>query len=77
MNCLNMVPNKNEGFPSNHLMQVKTFSLFQSRFSLWLAKDFVTEGLQPRVKLGNFLLSCEIIMSGLMKNCSFLYASEE
>ena len=40
-----MVLYKNERFPSNLSMQVKTFSLFQSTFSLWLAKDSVTEGL--------------------------------
>ena len=51
-------------------MQVKTFSFFQSWFSLWLAKESVTEGLQRRVKFGkccSWLISCEIIMSGLMK----------
>ena len=70
MNYLNMVLYKNERFLSNPLMQVKTFSLLQSKFSLWLAKDSVTEGLQPRVKFGkccSWLISCEIIISGLMK----------
>ena len=70
MNYLNMVLYKNERFLSNPLMQVKTFSLLQSKFSLWLAKDSVTEGLQRRVKFGkccSWLISCEIIMSGLMK----------
>ena len=42
MNFLNMVTHRNESLPSNPLMQVKTFSLFQSKFSLWLAKGFVT-----------------------------------
>ena len=70
MNYLNMVLYNNERFPFNPLMQVKTFSLFQSKFSLWLAKDWVTEGLQRRVKFGkccSWLISCEIVMSGLMK----------
>ena len=71
MNFLNMVTHRNESLPSNPLMQVKTFSLFQSKFSLWLAKVLswgrVKLGLQGRVKLGNSLFSCEIIMSGLMK----------
>ena len=65
-----MVLYKNERFLSNPLMQVKTFSLLQSKFSLWLAKDSVTEGLQRRVKFGkccSWLISCKIIMSGLMK----------
>ena len=65
-----MVLYNNERFPFNPLMQVKTFSLFQSKFSLWLAKDSVTEGLQRRVKFGkccSWLISCEIVMSGLMK----------
>ena len=47
MNYFNMVLHKNEKFPSNPFMQV-----FQSKFSLWLAKDLVTEGLQQRVKFG-------------------------
>ena len=70
MNYLNMILYKNERFPFSCLMQVKTFSLFQSKFSLWLAKDLVTEVLQRRVKLGkccSWLISCEIIMSSLMK----------
>ena len=70
MNYLNMVLYNNERFPFNPLMQVKTFSLLQSKFSLWLAKDSVTEGLQRRVKFGkccSWLISCKIIMSGLMK----------
>ena len=65
-----MVLYKNERFPFSPLMQIKTFSLFQSKFLLWLAKDSVTEGLQRRVKFGKcclWLISCEIIMSGLMK----------
>ena len=65
-----MVLYKNERFLSNPLMQVKTFSLLQSKFSLWLAKDSVTEGLQRRVKFGkccSWLISCKIIMSDLMK----------
>ena len=65
-----MVLYKNERFPFSPLMQVKTFSLFQSKFLLWLVKDSVTEGLQRRVKFGeccSWLISCEIIMSGLMK----------
>ena len=41
MNYLDIVLYKNERFPSNLLMQIKTFSLFQSKFSLWLAKDSV------------------------------------
>ena len=45
MNYLDIVLYKNERFPSNLLMQIKTFSLFRSKFSLWLAKDSVTEGL--------------------------------
>ena len=70
MSYLNMVLYKNERFPFSCLMQVKTFTLFQPKFSLWLAKDLVTEGLQGRVKLGkccSWLISCEIIMSNLMK----------
>ena len=70
MNYLNMALYKNERFPFNPLMVFKTFSLFLSKFSLWLAKDSVTEGLQERVKFGkccSWLISCEIIMSGLMK----------
>ena len=54
MNYLNMVLYNNERFPLISLMQVKRFSLFQSKFSLWLAKD-------------SWLISCEIIMSDLMK----------
>ena len=65
-----MVLYKNERFHFNPLMQVKTFSLSQSQFSLWLAKDSVTEGLQRRVKFGkccSWLISCEIVMSSVMK----------
>ena len=65
-----MVLYNNERFPFNPLMQVKTFSLFQSKFSLWLAKDWVMEGLQRRVKFGkccSWLISCEIVMSSVMK----------
>ena len=46
LSYLKMVLYKNERLPSNPHMQVKTFSLFQSKFSLWLAKDSIMEGLQ-------------------------------
>ena len=53
-----------KGSPSTLLCNLK------SKFSLWLANDSVTERLQRRVKFGkccSWLISCEIIMSGLMK----------
>ena len=58
-------------YPPTLLCKLKLFLCFNPSFHYglqkFLSRGTVKLGLQGRVKLGNSLFSCEIIMSGLMK----------